>query len=102
MVERGTGNIHMEVIEDRKQQTLTPCIRKIVKNGTTIITDKWKGYSNLSQFYRHQTVNHSKNFIEPETGAYTQTIEGHWSILKRKRASNIQKDTFLIEHLFKR
>jgi len=50
------------------------------------VSDEWTAYQNLNTLgYNHDTVNHSKNFVNPSTGANTQqTIECLWSILKMK------------------
>lgn len=62
----------MEVLENRKAETLLALILKHVHPETTLITDEWKGYSLLKKhFKRHQTVNHSTDFVDPTTGAYT-------------------------------
>jgi hypothetical protein len=50
-----------------------------------IHSDCWKSYSNLESLnYKHKRVNHSKNFIDPLTGANTQLIEVMWKHLKLK------------------
>lgn len=81
-------------------------IEKHVHPDSTIITDNWKGYARLNEhFRRHQTVNHSKNFIQPKTGAHTQNIESNWRNLKqtltRKRDSG-DVNLHLCEYLYKR
>ena len=44
--------------------------------GTTVISDCWKAYDCLSEEgYHHLSVNHSLNFVDPDTGAHTNTIE---------------------------
>uniref|UniRef100_A0A0L8IIR3 ISXO2-like transposase domain-containing protein n=1 Tax=Octopus bimaculoides TaxID=37653 RepID=A0A0L8IIR3_OCTBM len=48
-------------------------------------TDKWASYRNLQKLgYIHKTVNHSTNFVDPETGACTNHIEVYWSRIKRR------------------
>ena len=54
----------------------------------------------------HMTVDHSKNFKDPLTGAYTNTIEVTWHDIKMKipnRERIIEKiDNYLFESIRKR
>jgi len=60
-------------------------IQHFVPLETLIISDKFSPYFNINNFgYIHFTVNHSENFLDPYTGAHTNTIEGFWSQVKRK------------------
>ena len=62
-------------------------IQNYVAPGTTIITDKWKAYINLQNHgYVHLDVNHSQNFVDPESGAHTNRIEGTWTLYSADRA----------------
>lgn len=79
----------IEIVADRKRTTLIEIIRRKIRPGTVIMTDGWKGYLGFENIcadlgYEHQMVNHSKNFVDGETGAHTQTIEGMWSVVKRE------------------
>jgi hypothetical protein len=83
-----TAYIFFEIVEDRSRNTLIEIIRRKIAPGTLILTDMWRGYLGLETIcidlgFRHQTVNHSENFVDVETGAHTQTIEGMWSVIKR-------------------
>ena len=52
--------------------------------GTLIISDKFSPYFNLyNRGYFRLMMNHSENFVDLYTGAYTNTIEGVWSLVKR-------------------
>ena len=80
MVERDSGDLRLEVCPDNKrdQNTLLELVKKHVSPGTTIMSDCWRGYNNLSaNGYNHLTVNHTKNFVDPHTGANTQKIESN-------------------------
>ena len=86
MVERGTGRALAFRVPNRTRETLvTGLVQKFVEPGTTIISDKFSPYFNLNSVgYIHLMVNHSENFVDPYTGAHSNTIEGVWSQIKRK------------------
>ena len=86
MVERGTGRAMAFRVPNRKRETLvTGLVQKFVKPGTTIISGKFSPYFNLNSVsYIHLMVNHYENFVDPYTGAHSNTIEGLWSQINRK------------------
>ena len=82
-VERATGVCFFEVVQDRSEATLLEVIKRRIRPGTKIMSDKWRAYCNLSKHgFIHQTVNHSERFVDDVTGAHTQTIESLWGALK--------------------
>ena len=73
------SKIFMVPVSDRKTQTLENLIKKYIKPGSIIHSDCWKAYNNLDKLgYKHVTVNHSKQFKNPITGACTNRIECDW------------------------
>ena len=49
-----------------------------------MMSDKWKAYDCLQdEGYEHLTVNHSLNFVDPDTGPYIQGIKNTWWRVKR-------------------
>ena len=61
---------------DRSANTLMPIIQEKIKLETKIISDRWRAYNQIvDSSYKHFTVNHKYNFVDPITGAHTQTIE---------------------------
>ena len=77
----------VQQVHNRRRTTLVPILDSHVANGSILCSDKWSAYKDLEEHLRvedsqHYTVNHSKNFVDPETGAYTQTVEGMWRHMK--------------------
>lgn len=75
---------YVEVVPNRKKETLLKIIEKICVKGAKIHTDMWKGYSNLSENFVHETVNHKFNFVNPKTKVHSQHVESLWNKLKKR------------------
>jgi len=72
-------------VPNRSAPTLLAVIRRHVRPGSILYTDLWKGYRtrDLERIgMTHLTVNHSRHFVDPDTGVHTNTIEGTWAGLK--------------------
>lgn len=81
-----------------KRATLLPIIQREVEVGSTIYSDEWRAYSNLNDHdYVHITLNHQLHFIDPETGANTQSIESTWRRIKVKYGIKTRGATNLLE-----
>ena len=97
-----------EIVFNRKRTTLLDIIKKNVRPGSIIISDCWASYNTIQKDLDmgHMTVDHSKNFKDPLTGAYTNTIEVTWHDIKMKipnRERIIEKvDNYLFELLWKK
>lgn len=66
-------------VPNRSAQTLVSIIKNRIEPGTTIISDCWRAYDCLkNEDYNHLTVNHTYNFVDPDTGAHTNNIEREW------------------------
>ena len=60
------------VVNDKSGDTLSPLIHKNVIEGSTVVSDEWGTYKRLKdEEMKHETVNHSKNFVNPDTGYHT-------------------------------
>ena len=88
-IERGSQKVLLFRVPDRTRETLVHClITTFIRPGTVIYSDQFTPYIPLNQLgYIHLSVNHSKNFVDPDSGAHTNTMEGLWALVKRKLKS---------------
>ena len=75
--------IAIQVPSNRSRKNLLPHINDHCLPGSIFCSDGWKAYYKLAEHLvvddaLHYAVNHSENFVDPETGAHTQTVEGFW------------------------
>lgn len=97
-VVRGSNVHFMEFVPDRTINTMIPILARRIASGSIVHSDRYATYTNLPAklaeygvLIEHRTVNHSTNFVDPDTGSHTQSIEGLWSTIKRsirKRGTN--------------
>lgn len=56
--------------------------------------------------YKHLTVNHSVNFVDPDSGAYTQNVERLWrdarSIVPKYGRSTDHMSGYIADFIFRR
>ncbi|CEF59948.1 Transposase, ISXO2-like domain-containing protein [Strongyloides ratti] len=104
---RETGESFLKTVSDRGVQTFMKIIKDNVAERSTIYTDSWKSYrtSELkAQGFTHLKVNHKYHFVDPESGAHTQTIERMWESAKWKNkkqrgTSKNMLDSYLAEFM---
>ena len=67
----------------RTAAVLLPLIQRWVLPGTTIYTDGWRGYQQLSDLgCTHSWVNHTLYFKHPVTVVHTNRKEGLWKHIR--------------------
>ena len=99
-----------QVVPNRSRRTLRRIINQFLRgNNVTIHSDLWRGYINLPAFVprctNHDTVNHSTNFVDPNTGAHIQAVESAWNrikyhVKKAKGCRRTRLQSYLNEHMW--
>ncbi len=80
--ERGTRSFFFV-----KKETLLSLIFKHIAAGLIIYSDMFKSYIDickLNKSFKHQMVNHSLNFVDPQTGVHTNNNKSTWKTGKIK------------------
>jgi len=98
---------YIQLVDKRDAATLLPIIQRIVAPGSTIWSDEWAAYRQLSSLgYQHETVNHSENFTDPTTGTCTNHVEAYWCAVKRRFKTMVgttqeMLPSYLDEHMWR-
>ena len=95
-------------VPQRDAVTLLPILQQYVLPGTTVISDLWAAYNTIGNMeYQHLTVNHGIHFVDSQTHATTDHVEGSmWSRAKQRSrrkcgTSRTQLDSNLIEFMWR-
>jgi transposase-like protein len=80
-VDREAGQVRAEIIPVNNRTVMDAMVRRNVKFGSTVYTDKHFGYDGLRTRYVHETVNHIEEYVRG--AVHTNGIENFWSLLKR-------------------
>ena len=89
------GKVAATVIPNAGADVIIPIIRENVVTGSTIYTDKWRGYRPLARCgYEHLTICHARHFALGHI--HVNSIENFWSQAKRhlRRFNGIPPQTF--------
>jgi transposase-like protein len=86
IVDKRTGEIRSQVVEDVQTRTLRPIVdANVDKLGSILYTDQGPQYTSIGRrFAKHHTVDHSASqWVDYETGATTNIAECYFGQLKR-------------------
>jgi transposase-like protein len=99
-IENENKKLFMLPIEKRDSESIENIVLKHVKKGTTVYTDLWKGYNNLTKLgFKHGTVNHSKYFKDPITKVHINNIESLWNAVKHSIPIRNRNKKYILLHL---
>lgn len=105
---RESRECFLVAVAERSAAQLLPIIQEYIRPGTTIISDEWRAYNGIYRLgYEHYRVNHTYNFVDPNTGAHTQTIESTWRLAKQRNKLQCGTrrsllDSYLCEFMWRR
>jgi len=81
-VEVGSGKMFLVALPNRNAETLFTIMKQYIRRGSHVTVDFWKGYRPCDfdlMDWKYQAVNHSENWVDPEHGFCTNTIEGSYA-----------------------
>lgn len=61
---KGTGRVRLSIIPDASKRSLTKFIKENIEEGSTLITDGWKGYTGISQKGYHHSIEDKTKMLD--------------------------------------
>jgi len=93
----GHSRVKAKVVPNTRRKTLSPEVRENVEEGSEVFTDALKSYSDLSDAYTHQVIDHAECYAKGKI--HTNGLENFWSLLKRSiKGTYVSVEPF---HLFR-
>jgi transposase-like protein len=93
----GHSRVKAKVVPNTRRKTLSPEVRENVEEGSEVFTDALKSYSDLSDAYTHQVIDHAECYAKGKV--HTNGLENFWSLLKRSiKGTYVSVEPF---HLFR-
>ena len=77
----GHSHVRTAVVKTTRRTALEPLVRKHVVEGSEVFTDALPSYSDLSDRYVHEFIDHSESYVRGKV--HTNGLENFWSLLKR-------------------
>jgi len=95
--EDGHSKVRAKVVPNTKRRTLAPEVHQNVVAGSEVFTDALSSYSELSEAYAHQVIDHAECYVKGKV--HTNGLENFWSLLKRSiKGTYVSVEPF---HLFR-
>jgi hypothetical protein len=84
VVEGNCRQFFLELVPNRKWDTILEVFNECILPGTIIVTDGYPSYPRAVETFcsEHERINHSLGFVN-ETGGHTNQIENIWSHMKQ-------------------
>jgi transposase-like protein len=76
-----TSRVRLKVVQNVRRHHLDKEVRERVEKGAEVYTDALRSYSELSDEYIHQVIDHAECYAKGHV--HTNGLENFWSLLKR-------------------
>ncbi|KAH7820843.1 putative Uncharacterized transposase-like protein [Monocercomonoides exilis] len=94
------GKKMLWIVKDRSRNSLLPIIKQHILPGTTVMSDSWRAYGTLAkEGYIHKIVVHDRHYVDPATGACTNTVEGMWHHFREFLPVSGMRDAFIQDYI---